>query len=254
MVSVAADLDRIDSDFAGCVARKFHGRALSRQPRISLTCATICAAVRPSPAGVWRHRAADRDLWRGGIAGYSACRRSIAAWSAGRIGRDGTALCSVRGLSAAADLSDGRIASGSCCLGGRKSARRALFAVASTSATKGRQHHHGLLRELVSLRATSQLSLGVAFRESADGYAQLLGPEWGLDDTTIAGFEQRRRTFAPGAGPQRFARARRSSPSHPSAGAWLEWRAAQRARFYHRVYEEIAAIRPGARLYWPGPE
>ena len=38
----------------------------------------------------------------------------------------------------------------------------------------------------------------------------------------------------------------------PQRRAWLEWRAAQLAKFYRRAYDELAAIRPGSRLYLAG--
>ena len=45
---------------------------------------------------------------------------------------------------------------------------------------------------------------------------------------------------------------RPSWPKSRNRRAWLEWRAAQLGKFYRRAYEELAAIRPGSRLYLAG--
>ncbi|NQT15053.1 MAG: family 10 glycosylhydrolase, partial [Planctomycetes bacterium] len=46
---------------------------------------------------------------------------------------------------------------------------------------------------------------GLAIQLSAQGYAQLPGPNWGMDDVTIARFEQETQIRVPGEGPGRFA-------------------------------------------------
>ena len=89
-------------------------------------------------------------------------------------------------------------------------------------------------------------------RLSADGYAQLLGPDWGLDDATIAQFERDTQLHVPGNGPQRFAERSAYFGQEPQRRVWLEWRAAQLAKFYRTAYEELVAIRPGSRLYLAG--
>jgi hypothetical protein len=110
----------------------------------------------------------------------------------------------------------------------------------------------GVLRELASRYAQHPSLTGVALRLSADGYAQLPGPDWGLDDATIARFGQETRLSVPGTGAQRFARRAAFLAQDPQRRTWLEWRAAQLAKFYRRAYDEIAAIRPGSRLYLAG--
>ncbi len=110
----------------------------------------------------------------------------------------------------------------------------------------------GVLRELISRYARHPSLTGVAVRLSADGYAQLPGPDWGLDDATIARFERDAKLQVPGYGPQRFAQRAAFLGQEPQRRAWLEWRAAQLAKFYRRAYDELAAIRPGSRLYLAG--
>lgn len=102
---------------------------------------------------------------------------------------------------------------------------------------------------------------GIALQLSAYGYAQLPGPEWGLDDVTIARFERQTGVRLPtAAGPERYRRRLEAlGPLGPDGTRqwrreWLQWRAAQMGRFYRQVYEELAAGRPGARLYLAGGE
>ena len=64
----------------------------------------------------------------------------------------------------------------------------------------------GVLRELAVRCAQHPSFTGMAVRLSADGYAQLPGPDWGMDDATIARFERATKLRVPGVGPHRFAR------------------------------------------------
>ncbi len=109
-----------------------------------------------------------------------------------------------------------------------------------------------VLRELAQRYAQHPSFTGLAVQLSADGYAQLPGPDWGLDDTTIAQFERYAKLHLPGDGPQRFAERSALLAQEPHRKAWLDWRAAQLNKFYRRVCEELAAIRPGSRLYLAG--
>ncbi len=47
-----------------------------------------------------------------------------------------------------------------------------------------------VVRELVARYAQHPSFAGLAMQLSADGYAQLPGPDWGMDDATIARFER----------------------------------------------------------------
>ncbi len=94
----------------------------------------------------------------------------------------------------------------------------------------------------------------LALRLSADGYAQLPGPEWGLDDATIARFQRDTKVQVPGDGPARFAARARFLASEGVQRVWLQWRADEVARFYRRVRAELVAVRPGCRLYLAGAE
>ena len=84
----------------------------------------------------------------------------------------------------------------------------------------------GVLRELAERYAQHPSFAGLAVRLSADGYAQLPGPDWGLDDATIAQFERDAKLRVPGDGPQRFAERSAFLAQEPHRRAWLEWRAA----------------------------
>ncbi len=89
---------------------------------------------------------------------------------------------------------------------------------------------------------------GVALQLSAESYTRLLSPEWGMDDATITRFEQDTGLKVPGEGPDRFAR-RAAFLAGPQRELWVRWRARQMTDFYRRAHEQIAAVRPDARLY-----
>lgn len=89
---------------------------------------------------------------------------------------------------------------------------------------------------------------GVALQISPEGFAQLPGDQYGLDDTTIARFEQAAGLKVPGEGPQRFA-TRAKFLIGPGREAWLAWRVQTVTEFQRRLEQEIAFARPGARLY-----
>ncbi len=109
------------------------------------------------------------------------------------------------------------------------------------------------IREVVARYARHPSFAGLGIQLSAHGYAQLPGPEWGLDDVTIARFEQEMKVRVPGQGPGRFAeRARFLAEEMPRQ--WLDWRAGQLNRFYRRIRAELNAARPGARLYLAGAD
>ena len=117
-----------------------------------------------------------------------------------------------------------------------------------------------VVHELVEGYAQHPSFAGLALQLSADGYAQLPGPEWGLDDVTIALFERDTKLRLPEEGAERFAQ-RAGRLSYAAADGrrewrreWLEWRATRLAQFYRRIQAELNAVRPGARLYLCGAE
>ena len=117
-----------------------------------------------------------------------------------------------------------------------------------------------VVRELAAAYGEHPSFAGLALQLSPDGYAQLPGPEWGLDDATIARFERDTKVRLPGEGPQRFAQ-RAAALSYETAEGqrewhreWLQWRASQLAQFYRRVRAELSAVRTGSRLYLAGGE
>ncbi len=95
---------------------------------------------------------------------------------------------------------------------------------------------------------------GLAIELSADGYTQLPGIKWALDDDTVARFEHDTGMHVPGDGPARFAQRGEffSDPQHetsPQRQAWLTWRARVLTEFYRRVQAELTATRRDAVLY-----
>jgi hypothetical protein len=108
-----------------------------------------------------------------------------------------------------------------------------------------------VVRELLARYAQHPSLGGLAIQLSAHGYAQLPGPEWGLDDATIGRFQQETGVRVPGTGPERFAERAKFLNSQASR-EWLEWRAEQLNRFYRRVQAELTAIRSDARIYLAG--
>lgn len=92
---------------------------------------------------------------------------------------------------------------------------------------------------------------GIAVQFSADGFAQLPGAPWGLDDETVARFAAETGVRMPDGGPDRFAdRARLVSGTYREE--WLSWRARALASFYQRMQTELASRREGAKLYLAG--
>ena len=84
----------------------------------------------------------------------------------------------------------------------------------------------GEVRELVLRYGRHPSFAGLGLQLSADGYAQLPGAEWGMDDQTIRQFEQDMGITVPGTGPERFLeRAEFLTTRH--AEQWLAWRAAR---------------------------
>ncbi|MHC4181296.1 MAG: family 10 glycosylhydrolase, partial [Planctomycetota bacterium] len=109
-----------------------------------------------------------------------------------------------------------------------------------------------VIRELVERYADHPSFAGLAIQLSADGYAQLPGPQWGMDDATIARFQRHAKLQVPGTGPERFAQRARFLHLEEHHGKWLQWRAGELSRFYRTVRAELTAARQGSRLYLAG--
>ncbi len=105
-----------------------------------------------------------------------------------------------------------------------------------------------IVREVAERYGHHRSFHGLGLQLGSHGYAQLMGPEWGLDDATIARFEKDTRIRLPHAGDDRFAR-RYDILTGKHREAWLAWRARQLALFYERIQQVVAASHRGARLY-----
>jgi hypothetical protein len=104
-----------------------------------------------------------------------------------------------------------------------------------------------VVHELVARYARHPSFSGLAIQLALQGYAQLPGPQWGLDDATIARFEEETQIQVPGTGPGRFAqRARFLADRCPRE--WLQWRADRLSRFHGRIQQDLAAFRPDAHV------
>jgi hypothetical protein len=109
----------------------------------------------------------------------------------------------------------------------------------------------GTVREIVERYAHHPSFAGLAIQLSAQGYAQLPGMRWGMDDATLAQFERETQIRVPGEGPDRFAeRARYLATQCPER--WRRWRAECLGKLHRRMLVELAAGREEARLYLAG--
>lgn len=108
-----------------------------------------------------------------------------------------------------------------------------------------------ILQELATNYGEHPSFAGLAVQLSGNGYAQLPGPRWGMDDATIARFQRDTQVAVPGSGPGRFAQ-RAQYLDGEGRAVWLRWRASQLTRFYQQVRGVLQAKRPEARLYLAG--
>ncbi|MFV2066608.1 MAG: family 10 glycosylhydrolase [Pirellulales bacterium] len=107
-----------------------------------------------------------------------------------------------------------------------------------------------VVHELMQRYGRHEAFAGLGLQLTGAGYAQLLGPEWGFDDLTIARFERDTKIDVPGKGPQRFSqRARFLLSDEGQKARWLAWRATELEAFYRRIQQEVATARPNAKLY-----
>jgi hypothetical protein len=147
------------------------------------------------------------------------------------------------------------------------SARRGLAPYYNTLDPRVQEAMLAAVRELVQGYAMHPSFRGLALRLSVYGYAQLPGPDWGLDDATIARFEHATGVKVPGSqgtytpphgergeSEKRFAARAAFLTSEEQRGRWLQWRATECHQFYHRIQETLAAARPDAPLYLAGAE
>lgn len=79
---------------------------------------------------------------------------------------------------------------------------------------------------------------GMAVQLTSDGYSQLPPFGWGLDDATIARFEQATGVVMNSAGPERFA-ARHELLANQYADEWRAWRAVEVAKFYGQLAQIV---------------
>ncbi len=152
-------------------------------------------------------------------------------------------------------------------------ARRGLAPYYNTLDPRVQEAMLSAVRELVQRYAGHPSFRGLALRLSAYSYAQLPGPDWGMDDATVARFEcdtgvqvpgsekppspdQRSVGVRRGAGGEgnRFATRAAFLTSDAQRGRWLQWRAAECHKFYHRIHETLAVVRPDMPLYLAGAE
>ena len=96
-----------------------------------------------------------------------------------------------------------------------------------------------VVREFADRYAPHRSLAGLALRLSAYGYAQLPGPDWGMDDGTIARFQRDTRLQVPGEGPNASPPGPPSSTATSIAPQWLRWRADQLHQFYRRVAADV---------------
>ncbi len=106
-----------------------------------------------------------------------------------------------------------------------------------------------VVRELVDRYGKHPSLAGLGLELSANGYMQLPGDLWGIDDQTIQRFETDMRIdTGAGNGPDRFA-ARARFVSGPGRTQWHVWRCAMLADFHRRISRELSSLRPDAKLY-----
>ena len=156
------------------------------------------------------------------------------------------------------------------------SAHRGLAPYYNTLDPRVQEAMLSAVRELVRRYAGHASFRGLALRLSAYGYAQLPGPDWGMDDATIARFEHDTGVQVPGSqgthhasmvpgdeihhaerdeySEKRFAVRAAFLTSGEQRGRWLQWRAAECHKFYHRIQQTLAAVRPEMPLYLAGAE
>ncbi len=106
----------------------------------------------------------------------------------------------------------------------------------------------GLVSELAARLGDSPAVAGLAVILGHDGWMNLPGVAWGLDDETMASFAQETGIEVPREGGDRFAR-RAALVEGPARAAWLEWRAERIASLHARMADVVARRRPELDLH-----
>ncbi|MBN2293696.1 MAG: family 10 glycosylhydrolase, partial [Pirellulales bacterium] len=117
--------------------------------------------------------------------------------------------------------------------------------------------------ELLENYSGHESMAGLALQLSGYGYAQLPGPDWGMDDATVGQFQIDTGIRVDGDGAsddkgdanfnKRFLK-RQKALTGPYRKQWLEWRARRLSRFYYKLQEKLTKAKPGARLYLAGAD
>jgi hypothetical protein len=113
------------------------------------------------------------------------------------------------------------------------------------------QSMRAVVRELVRRYSRHPSFAGVALQLSSGGYAQLPGPEWGMNDEIIARFQQDTGIRVPGEGANRYAQRAEFLLTRQRA-AWLQWRAESLNHFHQQLQNDIASVRSDGKLYLAG--
>jgi hypothetical protein len=115
----------------------------------------------------------------------------------------------------------------------------------------------GVVRELAERYGRHPSFGGVSIQLTADGYAQLPGPDCGFDDDTVARFVREAEVDANNKSRllaidhDRFTR-RAEILCGPLSRSWLTWRAERIAELHRRMAQAIIEVRPDAKLYLAG--
>ncbi|MDX1962935.1 MAG: hypothetical protein SFX18_07270 [Pirellulales bacterium] len=102
---------------------------------------------------------------------------------------------------------------------------------------------------------------GLVLEVSADGFLQFPGEYWGLDDRTVAEFEQSAQLQIPASGPERHWQRARYLQANPAARqAWLNFRAERLSDFFARLTADVRDARGDLQLVflptnpWESPD
>ncbi len=104
-----------------------------------------------------------------------------------------------------------------------------------------------VVSELTERYADHESFAGVALQLSGDGFALLPGPQWGMDDSTVADFCQENALQITGVGPNRFAqRAQQLLAAH--GDTWQTWRTEKLTQLYAKIANTLQTRRSDLQL------